>query len=990
MKLYYLLFFLFFIYVHTQNYSSKWYGNSYGNGNGEDLPQNSIKDIIKDKYGFIWLSTKSGLLKYDGRKFLLYKNFDHIFFGDFFGNVDKDSIVVSDMHNDRSIIISGRTPTWANNNNDNNFPIRDNKNIYQRLIKNSLLNDLTVDSYYIRIGSGIYYLNKNGYIEFENKKKLKKENTNFKYTGKNLKNIFSHDDYLFIAEPEQRRTVLFHEGRAYYDNTPTLYNDPKSTIYWHQTTGQVFIVNSGNIYISKWIKHQLMLTHLIKYENIEKEFSTSMFYDEEFGKLYVGTLTKGLNILALSKFYTSQKKIPYAHESVYAALPYSKNSVITQEGIEYYRDKTKLIFPYKKGSDPRAILYDSSHNLIYEYFSKIRIRSKKSNFIKEDSINYFRRMKAVFKSGKEHMMTVFDTKMTPRFLYFFTDESFSCIRNKILFPSGVNVILSLNDDFLYVGCDDGLYLVSVKKNKIEKKLAANISIKNIIKTKDGNLWVTTHGNGFFFFKNNTLFKLPNDRNNYLAEAHMILEDHKGNFWISSNNGLFKIAKKELLNYVKDKKTQVNYYRYTTEHGFFNNEFNGSSTPGANILEDGDFVFPSMEGFVFFNPDEIKTYFPNRDHIFIERASIDSKPLLFKNSFSIGGDYKVAEVYIDIPYYYKDIENTYMEAKLEKDNKGEWKLVNNDRKYTINKMPPGKYNLLVRFLTSEKGAFVYKKVGIEILPRFYETFLFRISVIVLGLIIIVCLIQIRTNSLNRKLKKTSNTLTITKTKLKNESEYQQKLVESISHDITSPLRFISLLSKQLRETENPSVQKEYFESIYESAEQLYKFTLGLKSYTQLYKENVNIKDDEYVLYPLVEEKILIFQNIAKQNGTFIKNICDPNLEITLNRDVMGAILHNLIDNAVKHTVNSEIIISTEIMDNCVEIKIADKGTGMSEEQMDYYADLLNGGEEFKDYGLGLHMIVQLVKKTNSQIRFQSNIPNGTIVSIILKPIKTIKN
>ncbi|WP_183148056.1 sensor histidine kinase [Chryseobacterium nematophagum] len=969
--------------MHAQNYSSKWYGNGYDNGNGEDLPQNSIKDIIKDKYGFIWVSTKSGLLKYDGRKFLLYKDFDHVFGGDFFGNVDKDSIVVSDGRNERSIIISGRNPAWSKNNNDNNFLIRDNKNRYQRLIKNSLLNDLTVDFYYIRIGSGIYYLNKNGYIEFENKKKLKKENINFKYTEKNLKNIFSYDDYLFIAEPEQRRTVLFHEGKVYYDNTPTLYNDPKTTIYWHQATGQVFILNRGNIYISNWIQHTLVLTHLVKYENIEREFSTSMFYDEEFGKLYMGTLTKGLNILTLSKFYTSQKQIPYTHESVYAALPYSKNSVITEEGFEYYRDKIKTVFPYRLASDSRTLLYDSSHNLLYESSAMIQRRSKKSGFIKKDSLPLSHEIKAIFRSGNENMATGFDEKVIRRFLYFFTDKNFTHIKSKMEFPSAVNIVMSLNDDFLYVGCTDGLYLISVKRNKIERKLADNIAIKNIVKTKDGNFWVTTYGDGFFFLNNNTLFKLPNDRNNYLADAHMILEDHKSNFWISSNNGLFKVAKKKLLSYVKDKKKIVNYYRYTTEHGFLNNEFNGSSTPGANILEDGDFVFPSMEGFVFFNPDEIKTYFPNRDHIFIERASIDSKPIAFKNNLSIEGTYKVADIYIDIPYYYKDIENTYMEAKFEKDMEGEWKFINSDRKYTINKMPPGKYNLLVRFMISEDGTFAYKKVGVEILPRFYETFLFQISVIVLGLIIIVYLIKIRTNFLNKKLKKTNHTLTITKVKLKNESQYQQKLVESISHDITSPLKFISLLSKQLREIDSPSIQKEYFESIYESAEQLYKFTLGLKSYTQLYKESIHIESDEYVLYNLVEEKILIFQNIAKQNGTFIENICDRNLKININRDVMGAILHNLIDNAVKHTVKSEIIISTEIGDSYVEIKIADKGTGMLKEQMDYYADLLQGSDEFKDYGLGLHMVVQLVKKINSQIHFQANIPNGTIVSVSLK-------
>ncbi|RNA61592.1 hypothetical protein D1631_06445 [Chryseobacterium nematophagum] len=983
MKLYYLIFLFFFIHIHCQNYSSKWYGNGYGNGNGEDLPQNSIKDIVKDKYGFIWLSTQSGLLKYDGKKFSLYNN---EFLGDFFGNINKDSIIVSNIMTNKSIIISKRNPTWLKKKNYTD-PLIDNKISYRKLIKNSLLNDLNIDSYYIKIGFGIYYLDRNGNMEFKTDK-IDKEKVHFKYSEKNLRSIFSHDDYIFMTEPERRRTVFFHEGRVSYDNTPTLYNDPKSKIYWQQTTGQVFIINRGSIYISKFINDKLTLTYLTKYENIETEFSTSMFYDEEYEKLYLGTLTKGLNILTLSKFYTSQKKIPYMPESVYAALPFKKNSIITQEGVEYYKDKTKTLFPFKKSIDPRILLYDSSHNILYEGFSSIQRRNKKSGFIKKDSVNFPMTIKTFYKSGKENMVTAYDENKIHRFLYFFTDESFSQIRSKIRFPSAVSIMKSINNDFLYVGCTDGLYLVSIKKNRIEKTIAKNIFIKNIVQTSDGNFWVTTSGKGVYLLKNNTLFKLPDDRNNYLANAHTLLEDNKGNFWISSNNGLFKIAKKKLLNYVKDPKTKVNYYRYTTEHGFLNNEFNGSCMPCANILGDGEFVFPSMEGFVFFVPDEIKTYFPKSDHIFIERASIDNKPIIFKNNLLIEGDYKAAEVYIDIAYYYKDLENTYMEAKLENNKGGQWKTIHNDRKYTINKMPPGKYNLLIRFITSEDGAFTYKKVSVEILPKFYETLLFQISMTVLGIVTIVYLIKIRTNFLNKELKKTNNTLTITKNKLKNESEYQQKLVESISHDIASPLRFISLLSKQLRETESPTLQREYFDSIYDSAEHLYKFTLGLKSYTALYKEDFNIEGDEYVLYKLVEEKILIFQNIARQNGTFIENRCDQNLKINSNRDIIGAILHNLIDNAVKHTVKSEIIISTEISHNYVEIKIADKGTGMSKEQMDYYTDLLQGSDEFKDYGLGLHMVVQLVKKNNSQIHFQANTPNGTIVSVILQPT-TIK-
>jgi ligand-binding sensor domain-containing protein len=65
MKYFYLIILFIFLVAQGQNYTSK----SYSMDNG--LPQNSIKDIIKDKYGFIWLSTEDGILRYDGTKFII-------------------------------------------------------------------------------------------------------------------------------------------------------------------------------------------------------------------------------------------------------------------------------------------------------------------------------------------------------------------------------------------------------------------------------------------------------------------------------------------------------------------------------------------------------------------------------------------------------------------------------------------------------------------------------------------------------------------------------------------------------------------------------------------------------------------------------------------------------------------------------------------------------------------------------------------------------
>jgi K+-sensing histidine kinase KdpD len=85
------------------------------------------------------------------------------------------------------------------------------------------------------------------------------------------------------------------------------------------------------------------------------------------------------------------------------------------------------------------------------------------------------------------------------------------------------------------------------------------------------------------------------------------------------------------------------------------------------------------------------------------------------------------------------------------------------------------------------------------------------------------------------------------------------MESISHDITTPVKFIALL-QELTQSEDIRSQKKYFDSINKTSEQLYKFTLSLKEYTELYKQE-NTTEEEYSVYDLIETKRLLFEEIA---------------------------------------------------------------------------------------------------------------------------------
>lgn len=994
MKFCFLVFTFLSLTLDCQRTTSQWYGMTEG------LPQNSIKDIAKDKFGFIWLATDGGIVRFDGANFILYNDFkiSSLSFNDFliygkngmtcFNNSENECILIADRT--AKMIPVGKVPktyTFIN------------KIQYKRFYKNTFISKFfpDVDFYYIETDSGKYLFD-NHQIEYQTKNASKTTVYKQNFPHSKLKNAFEQNGIVYIADPKRRRTMVLKNGLVNYDEKPSLYNDPKSRIYWHQGTKQVFVINKGNIYISKIVNGNPTLTFLLHYDNIENEFLYCMFFDEESNKMYFGNAVKGLNVINLSNFYIPQKNIPFSGEFVYEALPYTSNSVITREGLQFSKNSVKRIFKSNIKYDKRFALYDDSQNLLYLDFTLNR-RYKTSNFQKRDSIAFpGRSILGIYKSNNYYITSTSD-HLSNYDLNVYDNDQFRKAKSTFRFKDNINFVKAYNQDILYVGTSNGIFLVSISKNKIIKHIALGLPIKEIQNTKDGNFWFTTYNKGFYLIKDNIATKMPDDRENYLFNAHHILEDAQGFFWISSNNGLFKVSKKMLLDYAQ-KKSRVLYYRYTNEYGLLNNEFNGSSNPSGNILPDGEFVFPSMEGFVFFKPQEIKSHYPKKDLLFVERAQVGNEILHFKDKLRLKSDFKNADVFLDIPYYY-DIDNLYLEAKLDNTRDEEWKPIKADKRYSFNNIEPGNYTLTIRFLVGENGGFAYKKIFVEVVPYFYQTHICKIVMVLLFSALILLIIQVRTNfqkiknkklknnlyTSNQELQETSHKLEITKNQLRNESEYQQKIMESISHDIMTPVKFIALLSQKLNDTEDPEIQKKYFDGIYKSSEQLFKFTLNLKEYNDLYKEDSELDSDAYSLYDIVEDKKLLFEEIASDKNTTIINLANPVLKTKTNKNILSAILHNIIDNAVKNTINGKIIIKTTVIENKVEIEISDTGSGMSESQINYYTQVFESVERenlvFRKYGLGLHMVIQLSKKINAGISFQENIPNGTIVKVFFK-------
>ncbi|WP_295233146.1 ATP-binding protein [uncultured Chryseobacterium sp.] len=998
------LLFLLILFFSCRAYSQKFNILKYDTENG--LPQNSVKDIIKDQYGFIWLTTENGIVRYDGSNFITYRNFplNTQRFAYFYGNKEKDSIFTNDGY-ENAVLLHKRTPKiyTYRNKTVNNLITKGGHNYILYSNKAYTYHPLQGTGCYIKMKNGTYYIRENAFLYQEYKTKTDR-NIDIRITMKNLFDFFTVDDMLFYLDYTSKSVREIKNGKITRSYPVPLLTDPESKIFWSQINNQVFVINHNTIYRCTLNSGILSLEKLAEADNLD--YCISIYYDDHYRKLYLGNTINGLMILNFLDFSVTNKKQAQLTNIFYSTLPYGNNKVITPYGEVYDRNGFRegkhfnSFTPYFIAYDRDGnIMVESKTNTLLSYQKDHAFTTSRSCSVRE---NYF---VDLYHDGHAYYIASRIPKQSANtgytgILSVYPDRSFTAPVQQFNLNNEITKIAGLNQENILAGTVKGLYRINIKTGRIYNLTPGqSILIRNIISTGDGNFWITTLGKGFFLLKNNRLIRMPYDANKNISSSHTILEDPKGFLWISTNNGLYRVLKSQLLRYSSDSTIRVNYYRFSKEEGFNTNEFNGGGNICGNRLNNGDFVLPSLNGLVFFDPLKVHAYYPAQ--VYIERAVIDGKTLNFDGKINLNQDAYRADIFIDIPYY-ANADNVKILARLSNSSHAKWETIGKDRKFSMSNIQPGSYKLEVKVLASDHEHYIYKAIAIYVPPFFYQTLLFRIlcgSVLVL---LVYVLLKWRVSFLKKKnreleeiieartksLSDTVDDLKSTEIELYKEIEQQKKLIGTVTHDITSPVRFIAITAKEMleREDKTPESVEKVLSSIYKSSFQLYNFTKTLKEYADIYNHHRSHENENYLLYDLIEEKILLFSEIARNNHTTIINNIDRTMSTTISKNIFSAIIHNLLDNSVKFTQNGTISFSCIFREEYLSLSIVDTGSGMDESKIQYYTKLQDNIDHEKlllqKYGLGLHLVLQLLQMIEGKIMFRRNMI-GTSCIITVK-------
>ncbi|HEV2963865.1 MAG TPA: two-component regulator propeller domain-containing protein [Candidatus Angelobacter sp.] len=812
---------------------------------------------------------------------------------------------------------------------------------------------------------------------------------------------FDHEGSAWIGTATHGLYTFRNDKLTHYDSAGPQFHTAAITALYEDRARNLWIGNSAGG-LCRLQSHDfdcLVLNGSNKIESI---------YEDREGNLWVGSQTGGLTRFRDVNFTSYDHKMGVADDLVWGVYQSRDKSIwiATNKGLSVLRNgkiQTIKLGPKQPDNTVFVTAEDADGTLMVGTENGLKaLRDGKvirSYSIKDGLAS--NTIHALYRDREgEWWISDRDGGLTR-----YKDGKFTIFAQQNGRPYRVRAVFQDHEGGIWFGTEEGLAQLkggTFKSFNNPTLLAGGVT--TIYEDADHVMWFGTYGSGLVRYKDGQFTTYRTKDGLFDDTMWSLLEDRRGNFWMSCDHGLFRTSKADLNDFAARKIQSFRSRAFGLADDLPTTDFNGGTQATGWKTSDGKLLFATGKGVVELDPENLA---PNLvpPPVLIETVRLNGQQFneqqapvgLGELDFHFAALSFVAPEMVDFKYRLDPYDP-------------DWKPVKGKRDAHYTNMAPGQYSFHVKAANSDG---VWSETGANfefyLQPRFYQSgwfyFLLGFAVALVGWGIyrlrirrirrreedLVLLVDERTRELQQEVldhEKTEHALQYAKEAAEAATRAKSEFLANMSHEIRTPLNGVMGILDVMKQMPLTGDQGELLGMAQDSANTLLVVINDILDFSKIEAGKLEFENRDFDLAGAVAEAARTMALKAHQKKLEIAYCLSPEIPSHLVGDAarLKQVLINLIGNAIKFTHVGEVVLRVQVVhQNGLEVElqfaVSDTGIGIPEKKRRLIFDAFEQADasitrKFGGTGLGLAICSRIVNIMGGQLWLESEVGHGS--------------